>query len=57
MDKWDFVFLQLVGWTLHPGYLREGAKAPSLSELADLADRVVAISEDRSWQDGQQQQP
>lgn len=41
MSKWEIVFLQLVAWTLHPGYLREGAKAPSLSELAELTTKVV----------------
>jgi len=40
MDTWEFIFIQLVGWRYHPGYLREGAKAPSLDEIEAMADEV-----------------
>jgi len=47
MDLWTFVFVQLCGWRYHPGYLREGAVAPSLEEFAAVADSIVAIIEKR----------
>lgn len=43
MEVWDFYYMQLCGWLLHPGYLREGAKAPSLEEIADLVDKIVEV--------------
>lgn len=47
MDFWDLCFMQLVAWRLHPGYLREGAKVPSLEEIADLCDEMEAVRNER----------
>lgn len=55
MHPWDVYFGTLCGWLLHPGYQREGAKAPSLSEIANLCDEMWDIRQERlrSW-DGEQ---
>ena len=47
MDAWDLYFASLVGWLLHPGYLRPGTSRPDLNELADLADEMVDIRNGR----------
>lgn len=43
MNVWDLYFASLVGMRLHPGFLREGAQAPSLEELAELANQMMEI--------------
>lgn len=48
MTKWDVYFASLVAMTLHPGFQREGAKVPSLSEIWQLCDKMEAISNARN---------
>lgn len=48
MDRWDFYFVALAAWRLHPGYLREGAKAPSFEEIAKMVDEM--LKEREKWQ-------
>lgn len=43
MDVWDIYFSGLVGWSLHPGYLRDGARSMTLDECADLADKMCEV--------------
>lgn len=43
MEVWDLYFMQLCGWLLHPGYLREGTFKPSLEEIADLVDTMMVV--------------
>jgi hypothetical protein len=47
MDIRDLYFLQLAAWLLHPGYLREGAEAPSLDQIADLVDQLIKVRNER----------
>lgn len=47
-DLFVVYFAGLVGWRMHPGYLRPGAAAPSVEECAALALRMVEITEDLS---------
>jgi len=47
MDMWDFFFASLVGWSLHPGYLRKDSKAPTIPEMALMADKMVEESNGR----------
>jgi len=49
MDLWDFLFVQLVSWRLHPGYLREGSHPPSIQEICALTDEIVAAR--NAWKD------
>jgi len=46
MDRLDLYFATLAGWMLHPGYLKEGAKAPSLREIFKLAEDMVIIRDE-----------
>lgn len=45
MDLWDIYFMQLASWRLHPGYLREGASAPSLEAIAVMCNEMMAVRE------------
>jgi len=47
ISKFDFYFCQLVAWTLHPGYARVGTPKPTLNDLADQAEELVRISEEK----------
>jgi len=47
MDLWSFTFIQLCGWRYHPGFTREGAKTPSLEDLARDADEIVRMIEEK----------
>jgi len=47
MDLWDYYFGVLASWLLHPGYLREGTKVPSLEEISDLVDKMIEIRESK----------
>ena len=40
MTPWEIYFASLVAMTLHPGYTREETQKPTLSECAELADRM-----------------
>lgn len=53
MDVWDIYFSGIVGWSLHPGYLREGVRPLTLDECADLADDMMEV---RQWR-GLPQEP
>lgn len=53
MEIWDLYFAQLAAWRLHPGYQREGAKVPSFSEIAEMADEM--LKEREKWLLRQQQ--
>ena len=45
---WDCYFRELVGWTLHPGYLRDNGKDKvSIAECADMADEMLEIRQHR----------
>lgn len=37
-------FAGIVGWTLHPGYLREGSEPKTLEECRALAKKMVQIT-------------
>lgn len=39
-------FSGLAGWRFHPGYLREGAKAPSIEECAMIAHKMCDLTEE-----------
>lgn len=56
LTKWEFIFVQLCAWRLHPGYLREGTKVPSLQDIALEADRIHSVCEVRLWRSEQQSQ-
>ena len=43
----DYYFGCLIAWRQHPGYLREGAKAPSLDEIADIVDEIMIVRKKR----------
>lgn len=45
MDLWDYYFGVLASWRLHPGYLKEGAVAPSFSEIADMVNEMLQVRE------------
>lgn len=47
MDLWDYYFGVLASWTLHPGYLREGAQAPSLRDIANMVDEMIKVRNER----------
>lgn len=47
MDPWDLYFCSLCAWLLHPGYLRDGAARPSLNQIADMVDEMLAVREER----------
>lgn len=53
MDVWDIYFSGIVGWQMHPGYLREGAKPLSLEECAQVATDMV--KEREKWRTPAQQ--
>lgn len=46
-DAWDLYFTGLVGWTYHPGYLKDENKRPTLDELADIADEMLKVRNER----------
>ena len=37
-------FAGIVGWTLHPGYLREGSGPKTLEQCRELAQKMVQIT-------------
>lgn len=41
-------FAGLVGWKLHPGYLRPGAQSPDLQSIAEIARQMVTITREQS---------
>lgn len=55
MDLWDMFFMQMASWRLHPGYLREGAKAPSLEEIAEVVNQMMKVREQLKCQSQQPQ--
>lgn len=44
MDLFAMYFSGVVGWSLHPGYFREGAKRMTLEQCAELAESMVRIT-------------
>lgn len=54
MDVWDLYFATIAGWTLHPGYQREGSTNLTLDQAAAIADQMVKLREERQWQQPQQ---
>lgn len=60
MTLFDFYFATLASWRMHPGYLRDPDKKPSLEALAAeviamLEIRNAILQESEKWQDGAQQ--
>lgn len=45
---WDFYFAHIVGWSLHPGYKREGTDQLTLEECAEFVD--LMLKEREKWQ-------
>lgn len=45
MDAWDFYFATIVGWSLHPGYFKDGTHRMTLIECAAMTDEMVALRE------------
>lgn len=43
---WDIYFSTAVGWTLHPGYQREGSQILTIEDCAEIADEMLLI---RKW--------
>lgn len=53
---WLLAYIQILGWTLHPGYLKPGCTPPSTEQVALTADQVVAELRKRyPWQQSQEQ--
>lgn len=53
MDKdqvWLLCFTGLVGWSMHPGYLKPGSDRMNLDQCADLADKMLEVIECRRSQ-------
>ncbi len=44
---WDLYFSGIVGWSCHPGYLKDPEKKLDLYKAADLATEMVAIRRQR----------
>ena len=44
---WDVYFAAVAGWTFHPGYYRENATKPTLTECAHIADEMVMARRER----------
>ena len=56
MDALELLFVSLVQWRNHPGYLREGSVRPSIADcLREAAEAVELLEEFKRWQDGEQQ--
>jgi hypothetical protein len=49
MNTWDIYFSTVVGWSLHPGYNKEGTKKISLEEAAKIADEMMRLRGERKW--------
>lgn len=49
MDVWDIYFATLVSFTLHPGYLKDEDRRPSLAECARMADQMYELRSIRQW--------
>lgn len=51
-DVWDMYFSGIVGWGLHPGYLKyePDDDKMTLDDCADLADRMMKVREERRWE-------
>ncbi len=47
MNEWDLYFSAIVGWSLHPGYLKDESSRLTLVQAADLADRMMEVRESR----------
>jgi len=46
---WDHYFSEIVGWSLHPGYLRDDSKDKlTLANCADIADKMVELRQQRN---------
>lgn len=39
---WSLFYMNVVGWTLHPGYQKPGSERLSLEDCARLADLMLA---------------
>lgn len=46
MTKFDLYFSTIVGWQLHPGYLRDNANPMPIEECAEWALKMVEIAEE-----------
>ena len=44
---WDMFFAEVAGWSIHPGFNRENAKQPTISECADMADEMLRVRNER----------
>jgi hypothetical protein len=44
---WDIYFSSLAGMNAHPGTTRDAAKPRTLDELAEQADRMLALRDNR----------
>ncbi len=44
-EAWDIYFTGIVGWSLHPGYLKNPREKPSLHECIKIADEMVRLRE------------
>ncbi len=45
---WDLYFAGVVGWTLHPGYLKEGMeKTRTFNDCADIVDEMMKVRDER----------
>lgn len=47
-NLWDLYYSGVVGWALHPGYLKDdGRHRMTLEECADLVDEMIKIRRQR----------
>jgi hypothetical protein len=45
---WDAFYGEIVGWSLHPGYLRDAGKdRPTLEECAQTCDQMITVRRKR----------
>jgi hypothetical protein len=58
MNTFDLYFSTIIGWSLHPGYQREGSKPLTIQEAGKLASEMM--EERKKWvgldQQSEQQQ-
>ena len=59
MGLWEMYFMNVTGWSMHPGYLKEhGRNQPTLEDCAAIADEMVRLTEERQlWHGSEQSQP
>ncbi len=48
VSVWDFYFAGVVGWTLHPGYLKVPmGETRTFNDCANIVDEMMKVREER----------